>query len=264
MSNNDTEATQQPTVYKHHTSEQETKLPTEIRLAIWAHLYNTTPARIVEVQTAKHDHYSHYPLPCPRYSPSPPPLLVNICHEARAEARRLALLAGHLLLPTASNSPDIYFNPAIDTLYIRTDKDYWIRGVFIQIREEPRLEPLRSMAVEMDHLTRVTAWQSFLNFDLLELTGLGEFIFVVKEVGEKEIALLKAIDWQLWSFVQNDRDNHQQRSIQCDSYRSRPERRRIPRAPGPREYPKCCKLATKRGTRFEFVDQELLKCLLDD
>ncbi|PQE28246.1 hypothetical protein CJF32_00010659 [Rutstroemia sp. NJR-2017a WRK4] len=167
-------------------------LSLEIRLAIWGLVYFTTPARIVEVQTAEHDHYSQpHDIWCPRYSPSTVPPVVNVCREARDEARRLARLSGHLLF-LGTSSPDIYFNPAIDTLYIPDDKNYWIRdwgqeGLFTQIIMGSRSDKMRSLAISLDLLIRATTSYS-VEWDVTALRALEEIIFVVKQVGEAEIA----------------------------------------------------------------------------
>jgi hypothetical protein len=73
-------------------------LPTEIRLQIWSLAYFSEPPRLVALRTKPHDeNHSEENTFCPRYSPSPAPAVVNICHEARAEARRQARTAGHIV-----------------------------------------------------------------------------------------------------------------------------------------------------------------------
>jgi hypothetical protein len=103
-------------------------LPTELRLHIWQLAYFNLPPRLVELRTLPHDKAHDETILCPRYSPSPPPTVVNTCREARKEALFQARKAGHLvrlhhgplsLAPEqVSFTPEIYFRFETDTLYI--------------------------------------------------------------------------------------------------------------------------------------------------
>ncbi|PQE12529.1 hypothetical protein CJF30_00002395 [Rutstroemia sp. NJR-2017a BBW] len=196
-------------------------LSLELRLAIWGFLYFTTPARIVEVQTAEHDHSNHpYYLWCPRYSPSPAPLVVNVCREARDEARKLARLAGHLLFP-GNSSHDIYFNPAIDTLYIPSKKERFMGSWTDELSLAPfkvgsKPEKLRSLALGLD--TRATEWTT-LRWEILELTGLEEVILVVERADQHALAWMKGWEKNLRDDTWGDRRTHEN---------PRPEWQRLP------------------------------------
>ena len=236
-----------PAISEDAKFESGAKLNLEIRLAIWGLVYTAACARIVEVQTSEHDHYSKTHRWCPRYSPSPPPLVVNICREAREEARRLARAAGHLLFTTtSSNPPDIYFNPAIDTLYVPNDKNYWIRdwgpeGVLTQVKAEPRPQLLRSLAIELDPLTRGTT-SYFLQRDIADLQGLEEVILIVKKAGKAELDWVKKLDRSLHVWLRDTR------------------RLRERLGTGKSIRPPCleeCKIALKRGVQFEFINKAL-------
>jgi len=72
-------------------------LPKELRLQIWTLTYFAEPPRLVALRTKPHDSTHDETSFCPRYSPSPAPLIVNICQESRAEAYYQAGKAGHLV-----------------------------------------------------------------------------------------------------------------------------------------------------------------------
>jgi hypothetical protein len=100
-------------------------LPKEVRLDIWALAYFSQPPRLVALRTKLHDETHDENTFCPRYSPSPAPKVVNICHEARAEAHYQARKAGHLirlhdgpLSPVPQYTEEFYFRFAVDILYI--------------------------------------------------------------------------------------------------------------------------------------------------
>jgi hypothetical protein len=229
-------------------------LSLEIRLAIWGLVYFTTPARIVEVQTAEHDHYSQpHDIWCPRYSPSPVPPVVNVCREARDEARRLARLSGHLLFPETS-SPDIYFNPAIDTLYIPNDKNYWIRdwgqeGLMTQITMRSGSDKIRSLAISLDLLTRATTSYS-IEWNFIAPRALGEIIFVAKQVSEGEIAwmgdLKRNVQDESWDWA------YRYQGSWDDDFSRRPLT--MPHLP---PFPELYKLARMCNGQFQFVDLTL-------
>lgn len=164
-------------------------LSLELRRAIWGLVYATQDARVVEVRTAKHDHHEQDHRWCPRFSPSPRPVMVNVCHDARSIGQDLARRAGHLIFPGAQDTSDIYFNYDIDTLFVRNEKDYWIRdwgpeGILTQFWETHSPASLRFLAIELDPLSRATTRYS-LELDLFHFSQLEELAFIV-ESGSKE------------------------------------------------------------------------------
>jgi len=100
-------------------------LPKEIRLQIWALAYFNEPPRLVALETMPHDEDHDEEYFCPRYSPSPAPLMVNVCHESRAEARYQALRANHIIeLPspvTEIGCGEFYFRIDTDILLLRLE-----------------------------------------------------------------------------------------------------------------------------------------------
>lgn len=240
----------------------------DIRLAIWGYLYTATPSRIVEIHTTKHKHHSSLPtlsphVWCPRGSASPAPLVVNICWESRIEARRLAIIAGHLLFSDSDSG--VYFNPVIDTLYVSNDKDHWIRdwgpeGVLTQIKSDTRCKLIRSLAIEIDPLNRATTWGVSLEWDMVALKGLEELIFVVKKVSGESIDLTRDTDQRLRSWASNDRQVTQDEGFyqrRLYTFRNYPQLLKLLISNGPRSYPKGCRLAIRRGAQLELVDEEL-------
>lgn len=212
-------------------------LDLDIRLMIWELAYLLQDPRVVEVRTAKHDHYSGYHDWCPRYSPSPPPTIVNVCGEARAVARRIAQGRGHLLFATTPDAPDIYFNPAIDTLYVPNEKDYWIRdwgpeGVLTQFKKEHQPGSLRVLAIGLDPVSRGTTPNS-LESDLDDFRALKHLIFVVEQPDKDVLHWVSALDRRLAFLVRT-----QQRAGR-----------------GIRAFPDECKLATRRGGRLQLVEK---------
>lgn len=102
-------------------------LPKEIRLQIWSYVYHAESPRLVALATKPHPDCQSHVFYCPRFSPSPAPLAVNICHESRSEAQYQASKFGELIRfvtdckTTSSN--DIYIRFDTDTLYIPDDDD---------------------------------------------------------------------------------------------------------------------------------------------
>jgi hypothetical protein len=105
-------------------------LPKEIRLQIWLLVYFAQSPRLVALRTKSHDEAHDETTFCPRYSPTPAPTAVNICHESRGEAYYQARKAGHVirlhqgrLFNVASDTPgrfteEFYFRFEIDILYL--------------------------------------------------------------------------------------------------------------------------------------------------
>ncbi|KAH7383316.1 hypothetical protein BKA66DRAFT_93762 [Pyrenochaeta sp. MPI-SDFR-AT-0127] len=98
-------------------------LPKEIRLHIWTHVYFSQAPRLVTLATSPHDENHTEDTFCPRYSPTPAPTAVNICHESRAEAHYQAIKAGHIVkLPyehESTCSQEFYFRFDTDILYLQ-------------------------------------------------------------------------------------------------------------------------------------------------
>lgn len=96
-------------------------LPKEIRLQVWGLIYFNEPPRLVTLRTKPHDEHHAEDTFCPRYSPTTAPTVVNLCQEARAEARYQAQRAGHLIhLPSTLDSQcsEFYFRTSVDILFI--------------------------------------------------------------------------------------------------------------------------------------------------
>jgi hypothetical protein len=104
-------------------------LPKELRLYIWQLAYHSQPPRLVELRTEPHNGTHNESIFCPRYSPSLPPTVFNICQEARTEAHYRARKAGHIVrlhngplfvIPhePARCTRDIYFRFEADILYV--------------------------------------------------------------------------------------------------------------------------------------------------
>jgi hypothetical protein len=109
------------------------KLPTEIRAMIWTMSFVSKSGRMVEVRNhqvrhLKVDNFDRNGNPrLHLWSPSPPPDLVNVCHEARDVAKQVAMRAGQFIFQR------IFFDPTIDTLYAPQTKD----NIPAQIEEDP-------------------------------------------------------------------------------------------------------------------------------
>jgi hypothetical protein len=105
-------------------------LPKEIRLQIWSLVYFAQSPRLVALRTKSHDEAHDENIFCPRYSPTPAPIAVNVCHESRDEAYYQARKAGHIirlhqgrLFGVALDKPgrfteEFYFRFETDILYL--------------------------------------------------------------------------------------------------------------------------------------------------
>jgi hypothetical protein len=98
------------------------QLPTEIRLQIWRDVFFSKGPRIVEVLLQKHDCVisPRGQQACPIYSPTPPPPVFLVCHEARRVALELASNAGRFLVGDKS----IVFDPSMDTIYVPCNREH--------------------------------------------------------------------------------------------------------------------------------------------
>jgi hypothetical protein len=209
---------------------------------IWRLAYALQGPRLVEIQTLQRDRRKYSHNSCRRHSPSPRPTIVNVCREAREEARREAQKAGHLLFATTPDAADIYFNPAIDTLYTRNEKEYWIRvwgpgGILTQYTKDHQPERLRHLAIEFDanasELARNTLFNALKHFRCLE-----DITFVVKEPGTKIIDRVMRLCRGVF-----------QNGSLINLHRCFP----VPRPDAPtRMFPEC-KLAVKRGALLEII-----------
>ncbi|KAH7092943.1 hypothetical protein FB567DRAFT_159033 [Paraphoma chrysanthemicola] len=105
------------------------RLPKELRLHIWSLAYFAEPPRLVALRTKPHNQDHDEQTFCPRYSPSPAPVVVNVCHEARTEASYQARKAGHIVclqhgpshrstLENLQSIEDFYFRFETDILYL--------------------------------------------------------------------------------------------------------------------------------------------------
>jgi hypothetical protein len=175
------------------------RLSTEIRFQIWALCYDLEEPRVVEIQTIPHDNCSdHEDSWCPRQSPSPRPVVVNVCREARNEVRNIAQKAGHLIFTTDLHPMDIFFNPIKDTLYVQNEKEYWIRdwgppGILTQFKKEHRPENLRFLAVGLEPIDRATTRSSLKN-EVRDFKTLEQMMFVVKELEKSAFGRIRVLD----------------------------------------------------------------------
>jgi hypothetical protein len=220
--------------------EDGSKLCLDVRLIIWRELYYLQSPRIVEVRTQEHSDCSNHESWCPRYSPSPSPTVVNVCHEAREEAQNVAQKAGHLLFTTGPDSPAIYFNPEIDTLYVPNEKEYWIRdwdrcGILTQVRKERPMD-INVLAIGLDPVERGTTALS-LEQDFNELKMLKDIIFVVKSPDGEIFGCIRQLNGRL-RVLQRENDERVQRGAVHQA----------------RAFPSECKIAILRGGRFIFVE----------
>ncbi|KAI4677192.1 uncharacterized protein J4E88_007000 [Alternaria novae-zelandiae] len=100
-------------------------LPKELRLQVWSLAYHNEPPRLVALETKPHAESHDETHFCPRYSPSPAPTVVNICHESREEARYQAIKADHIVeLPSdipGAGGGEFYFRIDTDVLLIQLE-----------------------------------------------------------------------------------------------------------------------------------------------
>lgn len=76
------------------------------------------------LRTASHNENHAEDIFCPRYSPTPSPIVVNICQEARAEGAFQARRAGHLIRLPSPLDPrciEFYFRLDTDILFIELE-----------------------------------------------------------------------------------------------------------------------------------------------
>jgi hypothetical protein len=142
-------------------------LPKELRLQIYSLAYFSQSPRLVALRTAPHDESHDESKFCPRYSPSPAPLVANICHEARAEAYFQAEKSRHLtqhhvgLIEAPEGFGEAYFfRFEKDVLYLPLD-DAHVRH-FDDSPDNGFLEHLR-IAVEDTRLLRNIAITDVIN-----------------------------------------------------------------------------------------------------
>jgi 2EXR family len=166
------------------------KLNHDVRLIIWRALYAAQSPRIVEIR-CQHDCSKKHKDWCPRYSRSPPPVVVNVCQESRHEAQRVARRAGHLVFFSKQPQlPPIYFNPDIDTLLLCRDpapcnyntalNDIWQR------------QNLRRLAMKIPP-NRNAAVKEFRDA-LACLKNLEEFTFVVAKVTPNAVGRVMTVN----------------------------------------------------------------------
>lgn len=238
------------------------ELNTDIRIMIWKLCYLDEPPRIVEIETKNYlgcentEHNQAWY----RYSPSPPPAVANICRESRQEALRIAHSFGHILFTYQPNGV-IYFDSEKDTLYVRNDKEYWIRdfwqgaGTLAQLRQpdwKPSWQPemLRFLAIELDPIERATSHQMFID-DLRCFPNLEQVVFVVAKPDEKFRRLAETLSAQPRSMNRSVESMRRMFGGTINSgWLEVPNGTLIRRS----ELRKCA-LAVRRGVRFEFVSE---------
>jgi hypothetical protein len=176
-------------------------LSSELRIKIWKLVYGDQEGRVVEVETAPHAHYDYEHRWCPRSSRSLRPVMVNVCHEARAIAYKLAQLAGHIIFDTSSETNPIYFNREIDTLYVLNTKEYWIRdwgpeGILTQYQTIHSPALLRFLAIDLEPLNRASNQYSLL-LDLHHFSALEEMVFLASENSEEAREIIRFMNTHL-------------------------------------------------------------------
>jgi 2EXR family len=218
-------------------------LTIELRLLIWRHIYDSQTPRLVEVQTTPHENCkSHNKGFCPRSSPSPAPIIVNICQESRRAAFEIATECHHLFFSTPF-SPPIFFNPAIDTLYVPDEKSTWIRspdGILTQLKAELGLDSNRLRILAAD-LNPYGLQAGSMKTDLKEFPGIQDYILLVTDLKDGDFEYFKAAE----------------RVLQILKLK---EQRRIELASGTmstmrHEYPNRLTFAIKRGRSLRFVKE---------
>lgn len=222
---------------------------TELRLQIWRHAVVLQKPRVVELCTVPHekcDNLSHGGGFCPRFSPSPAPVLVNVCRESRQVVYERAETEGWLFLNLNQEQPDseskssekkIVFNPEIDTLYVADEKEHWIRGpegILTQLK--PWHDLIRFLASD---LNRYGLQSGAMRGDIKLFHHLKAYSLVVKEFkdgdwenfkqAEKRYCGLVAGVMRVWGVWSNEKG---------------------------REYPRELKLAIYRGGRLDFFVEE--------
>lgn len=230
------------------------KLPTEIRLLIWRMCYEDQPPRLVELRTNEHPNCDDHEAWCPRHSPSPAPTVVNICREARDEARKMAREAGHLLrtfVDPLHPSVDIYFNFEKDTLFVANEKEHWIRdwglkgGILTQLESEHVSRQLLSLAIGLDPVNRSTS-QMTLRQDVEAFPALQCITFVAPLVAGRVADDMLTCFRSLAFTLKVDK-----------GYRER-DALRAQLGPLPlrgRTYPIECNLAIRRAGQLEFEER---------
>jgi hypothetical protein len=214
------------------------KLNLDVRLLIWQVLYAIEDSRIVEVRTLDHnDCWDHGPW-CPIYSPSPAPLVANICMESRQKALKVAKKAGHLLLLNVQpDFPVIYFNPSIDILSVLDPYfDGWFDtpcNIVRQLSKTWVSEKLVKVALHHDILLERNVHDRFSAFQ-----NLRELIVVVTP--------------KATHFIDAARASLVQLAIAERSHQIADKRSRGVEIPGPDKLA-ICHLAVKRGRSFQYI-----------
>lgn len=226
------------------------KLPTELRFKVWAIAFLSRAPRVVEfrirdetVPDSANARRTYL------WSSSPPPALVNACHEARKISNELAKKTGQLFFNR------IFFNPAIDILYgPNADRSCTLshRGVLVGLRQALRLDDVRFLARDLEGPPDQTGVvyprrrPMSLQIDLRRFTHLTEIILVVREENE--------------DIVKNCRQYYQTSQRILSSLRAQRAWRsrrwkELGRPPIDHyDYPSVCKLATLKDGEFTFVE----------
>jgi 2EXR family len=227
------------------------KLPTEIRAMIWTMSFESRWGRIVEVKNYQVQHLELDDFDNKRnprlhlWSPSPPPDIVNVCHEGRDVAKQVAMKAGQLLFQR------IFFDPTIDTLYVPMKAQHspaaqteegpnsakCHKAILVQLGTAIRLEDVRFYARDLESNTYG------LRSDLNLLTQLKKITFVVPDCHAR--------------LVENCREYFKcvRRMVSSlaaqEAYRSRKA------GVVKRKYPEVCPLTMRQGGKFTPIEPPL-------
>lgn len=222
-------------------------LAVELRLKIWAYAFLSREPQIVAVSTLKHDCSNHEGW-CPRYLSSPPPALVNVCHESRQIAYEGAVKTDqlHFISPLnpgidSSKPAGIIFNPQSDILYVPSTNSPWSlfterspSGILAEVRSSPTLQSLRFLALNMNSNGSKMRLHDSGNLS----RSLEEITFVAKRLGTNErLAFASAI-----AFLEGMR---QRRRTRAGSYGDSPDRGL---------YPKICRFGVRGERGIKIMD----------
>jgi len=221
------------------------KLPTEIRVMIWIMSFESRRGRVVEVKNHEMQHLklddfdSKGNLRLHLWSPSPPPDVVNVCHESRDVARQVATKSSQFLFQS------IFFDPVIDTLYVpmmeqhsQTEEDPYSakchKAILVQLGTEIRLEDVRFYARDLESNTYG------LRSDLCLLPQLKKITLVVPDCHERLVE-------NCTKYFKYSRRMVSSLAAQ-EAYRSRKAGR------VKRRYPEVCPLAMRQGRKLTLIE----------
>jgi len=155
-------------------------LAPELRIKIWQH------ASLPRTVTVRYDSENDRCL-----SSSPPPAILQVNRESRAEARRTFKLC----FGTASHPARIYFNPLHDTLYLPRHREMGYDDTLRDFKnlvkdEEGILDEVRRMAIEHVDVEVKRPWESYNKASLLrDFRKLEEVVLVLLEGANNEVGV---------------------------------------------------------------------------